>query len=104
MSRRKRTLRISREWLYLRLFEYMLYNQSKQGFSKYELTNKVPDLPSQRQDRISEIIERMLKFEHLEVVFEAPSATYYNITEEGRKWYTNWGKRFQRFSESLRGR
>lgn len=102
MSRRRRTLRISREWLYLRLIEYMIYNQTKQGFTKYELTNKVPNLPAQRQDRISDIIDRMLEIKHLEVVFEAPTATYYNITEEGKKWYADFGKRFQRFSEFVR--
>ena len=66
------------------------------------LTNKVPNLPAQRQDRISDIVDRMLELDHLEVIFPAPSATYYNITEEGRKWYANMGKSFQSFIESIR--
>lgn len=95
-------MRISREWLYLRLVEYIIYNQSKQGFTKYELTNKVPNLPTQRQDRISEIIDKMLESKHIEIIFETPNATYYTLTDEGKKWYNEFGKKFKKFIEMIR--
>jgi len=102
MSRRKGKVRISREWLYLRLFEFMLYTYSKEGFTKYKLLNKVPNLPAQRQDRISEIINKMLEEKHIEIIFETSNATYYNITEEGKEWYNEFGKKFKKFSEMIR--
>ena len=106
MPLKKRNIRNSREWLYLRLFEYMLHARnhldSKPDFSKYELMTKVPNLPSQRQDRISEIVEKMIELNHLKIVYKAPNATYYNITKEGREWYNNLGRKFKKFSEMIR--
>jgi len=104
MPHKKRNIRNSREWLYLRLFEYMLRaaRARSEGFSKYELMTKVPNLPSQRQDRMSEILEKMVELNHLKIVFEAPNATYYNITNEGREWYHDLGRKFKTFSEMIR--
>ena len=101
---RKRRERTSIGWLYIRLFEYMFYNSSeKQGFTKYELMTKVLGLPSQRQDRISKVIDKMVEKGHLKVVFDAgPSGpTYYDISDEGRKWYETYGREIRHWLKDI---
>ena len=77
-------------------------SRARAGFTKYHLTTK-PDYGSaQRSDRINEILNKMIQFEHIKIVFESSSATYYHITEKGTEWYINQGKKFQEFINRLR--
>ena len=63
------------------------------GCSPFHLTTRVPQLKSQRQDRIQHILDlleggglvRSIAYEH---------ATYYEVTDEGLAWYKESAKRF----------
>jgi hypothetical protein len=44
----------------------------------------------------------MLELKHIEIIFETSNATYYNITDEGKEWYNEFGKKFKKFSEMIR--
>jgi len=100
MAHRREKGRISRARLYLRLLEYMLYSDTVE-FTKYELMNKIPDLPSQRQDRISEILNSMMAAGHIEIILSRPNVTYYKLTEMGKNWYKEYGKEFLKFTSIL---
>ncbi len=72
------------------------------GFSAYHLMHNIPGLPSQRQDRFNLILESMVENKHIKISAKTPNATYYQITEEGRDWYFQLGKKMMKFEESLR--
>lgn len=89
--------RYSFEYLILKILGYFFRNKSNGPFSKYHLMTKIKGLPAQRQDRISDVLELLIKKGWI-VTFPIPSENriLYNISKEGEEWYRRRGIFFEK--------
>ncbi len=94
--------RQSFEFTVLVILEYFVRREALGPVSKYHLMNRVPGLPSQRQDRVSTILDLLVQRGWVSAEPKGNSALAYKITELGKEEYNKWVKEFLSFVKVLR--
>jgi len=94
--------RQSFEYTVLAILEYFVRHEVLGPVTKYHVMNRVPGLATQRQDRISEILDLLVlrgwvSFEKLE-----SGNAVYKITPVGKLEYDKWVREFLSFVRILR--
>lgn len=64
--------------------------------------NRIPGLPSQRQDRVSAVLDLLVQRGWLSVESRNDGGELYKITEAGKAEYDKWVKEFLAFVKVLR--
>ena len=65
----------------------------ERGCAPFHLTTRIPNLRTQRQDRIQDILDLMENSGYVKAS-KYPRATYYEITDKGMEWYKTAAKLF----------
>jgi len=86
----------------LAILEYFVRHESLGPVTKYHVMNRVPGLPSQRQDRISEILDLLVTRSWVSLEKQADGSSAYKITAEGKVEYSKWVQEFLSFVRILR--
>ena len=93
--------RQSFEFTILAILEYLVRQEPIGPVTKYHLMNRVPGLPSQRQDRVSAILDLLVQRGW--ATAEAKDDTVaYLITQAGKTEYDKWAKQFLAWVRTLR--
>jgi DNA-binding PadR family transcriptional regulator len=93
--------RQSFEFTILAILEYLVRQEPIGPVTKYHLMNRVPGIPSQRQDRVSAILDLLVQRGW--VTAEAKDNTVaYLITHAGKTEYDKWVKQFLAWVRTLR--
>ena len=93
--------RQSFEFTVLVILEYFVRHEALGPVSKYHVMNRIPGLPSQRQDRVSSILDLLVQRGWVSAE-EGDSVFAYKITELGKEEYNKWVKEFLSFVKVLR--
>ena len=72
----------------------------RQPVSKYHLSTKVPSISTQRPDRVSQLVDMLVRNGYLETV-QTANITYYQISQKGRDAYDQWIRQFLDFMRAL---
>ena len=93
--------RQSFEFTILAILEYLVRQETIGPVTKYHLMNRVPGLPSQRQDRVSTILDLLVQRKWIS---EEPKddTVAYVITKDGKSEYDKWVKQFLTWVRTLR--
>ena len=73
---------------------------TRQPVSKYHLSNKVPGISTQRPDRVSHLVDMLVKNGYLETM-QTANVMYYQISQKGKDAYDLWIRQFLDFIRSL---
>lgn len=93
--------RQSFEFTVLTILEYFVRHEALGPVSKYHVMNRIAGLPSQRQDRVSTILDLLVQRGWI-ATETAESGEVYKITELGRMEYNKWVMDFLSFVRVLR--
>lgn len=96
--------RQSFEYTVLAILEYFVRHEGLGPLTKYHVMNRVPGLATQRQDRISEILDLLVTRGWISLEKEERGNAVYKITPEGRDEYQKWIREFLSFVKILRSR
>lgn len=96
--------RQSFEYTILAILEYFVRHESLGPVTKYHVMNRVPGLATQRQDRVSEILDLLVTRGWVSLQKEEKGNAVYSITQEGRIEYQKWIREFLSFVKILRER
>lgn len=94
--------RQSFELTVLTILEYLVRHEGFGPVSKYHIMNHVPDLPSQRQDRVSTILELLVRRGWVSTESKDDGVMGYRISESGKTEYRKWVSQFLSFARKLR--
>jgi len=94
--------RQSFEFTVLVILEYFVRHEPLGPVTKYHVMNRIPGLPSQRQDRVSAILDLLVQRGWLAMESKQENAPVYRITEQGKLEYNKWAKDFLSFVRVLR--
>jgi DNA-binding PadR family transcriptional regulator len=94
--------RQSFEFTILVILEYFVRHENLGPVTKYHVMNRVPSLPTQRQDRVSEILDLLVLRGWVSLERQDGGATGYKITPEGKIEYGKWIRQFLSFVRMLR--
>jgi len=95
--------RQSFEFTVLTILEYLVRHEVSGPVSKYHIMNRVPDLPSQRRDRVSAILELLVERGWVFTESKEDGVIGYRISESGKAEYKKWVGQFLSFVRKLRG-
>ena len=95
--------RQSFEFTILAILEYLVHQEPAGPVTKYHLMNRVPGLPSQRQDRVSTILELLVQRGWVRAQSNE-NAVAYLITPAGKTEYDKWAKQFLAWVRTLKTR
>lgn len=77
-------------------------NRRNGPFSKHHLMTKIRGLPTQRQDRIGEVLNVLSDRGWIETIpIPTENRVLYNISDQGRSWYEQLGKKFLEFVHDI---
>ena len=96
--------RQSFEYTVLAILEYFVRHESLGSVTKYHVMNRVPGLATQRQDRVSEILDLLVTRGWISLEKREGGNVVYRITSEGRDEYQKWIREFLSFVKILRSR
>jgi len=94
--------RRSFEYTVLVILEYFVRRETLGPITKYHVMNRIPGLPSQRQDRVSAVLDLLVQRGWLSVESRDDGGELYRITEAGKAEYHKWIKEFLAFVKVLR--
>jgi DNA-binding PadR family transcriptional regulator len=94
--------RQSFEFTVLTILEYLVRHDALGPVSKYHIMNRVPGLPSQRQDRVSAILDLLVKRGWISIEPKEEGGGLYRITELGKSEYGKWVSEFLSFVRKLK--
>lgn len=94
--------RQSFEYTVLAILEYFVRHESLGPVTKYHVMNRVPGLPTQRQDRVSEIMDLLVLRGWVSLEKQESGSAVYKITAEGKIEYDKWVREFLSFVRILR--
>ena len=72
----------------------------RQPVSKYHISTKVPGISTQRPDRVSQLVDILVRNGYLETM-KTVDITYYRISQKGVDAYSQWIRQFLDFMRSL---
>jgi len=96
--------RQSFEYTVLAILEYFVRHERLGPVTKYHVMNRVPGLATQRQDRVSEILDLLVTRGWVLLEKQERGNAVYRITSEGREEYQKWIREFLSFVKILRNR
>jgi DNA-binding PadR family transcriptional regulator len=96
--------RQSFEYTVLAILEYFVRHESLGPLTKYHIMNRVPGLATQRQDRVSEILDLLVTRGWIALEKRERGNAVYRITQEGRDEYQKWIREFLSFVKILRNK
>lgn len=94
--------RQSFEYTLLAILEYFVRHESLGPVTKYHVMNRVPSLPTQRQDRVSEILDLLVVRGWVSLEKQDSGTAVYRITSQGKVEYEKWVREFLSFVRILR--
>lgn len=83
----------------LRVLQYLFQKRDSYPISKYHILTKISSA-TQRQDRITSILQLLLDKGWIEVL-KTERASFYRITKAGEEVYAGWVKDFLEFARSI---
>ena len=94
--------RQSFEYTVLAILEYFVRHEALGPITKYHIMNRIPGLATQRQDRVSEILDLLVLRGWISLEKQASANAVYKITAEGKMEYDKWIRQFLSFVRILR--
>jgi DNA-binding PadR family transcriptional regulator len=94
--------RQSFEYTVLAILEHFVRHEALGPVTKYHVMNRVPGLATQRQDRVSEILDLLVQRGWVSLEKQESGIAVYKITAEGRVEYDKWIRQFLSFVRILR--
>jgi len=95
--------RQSFEFTILAILEYLVHQEPAGAVTKYHLMNRIPGLPSQRQDRVSAILDLLVQRGWITAQSNENTVVYI-ITPAGKLEYDKWAKQFLAWVRTLKTR